>query len=106
VLEPNEVAVLFHEILGDPANSDRPVVFYSKTDARSRANAAIVQKCVIDSEVHRRAALAWSGGLRTCPLAWGFGSKVGTMFFDDLNVFHPAMKAKANYHIDRLYLAS
>ncbi|KAJ5239535.1 Tyrosine-protein phosphatase cdcA [Penicillium chermesinum] len=25
-------AVLFHEILGDPNNSDRPVVFYSKTD--------------------------------------------------------------------------
>ncbi|CAI7598082.1 unnamed protein product [Penicillium glandicola] len=38
-------AVLFHEILGDPANSDRPVVFYSKTDARSRANAACLVAC-------------------------------------------------------------
>ncbi|KAJ5137344.1 Riboflavin synthase-like beta-barrel [Penicillium atrosanguineum] len=38
-------AVLFHEILGDPANSDRPVVFYSKTDPRSRANAACIVAC-------------------------------------------------------------
>ncbi|KAJ5234979.1 Tyrosine-protein phosphatase cdcA [Penicillium citrinum] len=38
-------AVLFHEILGDSANSDRPVVFYSKTDARSRANAACLVAC-------------------------------------------------------------
>ncbi|KAJ5648342.1 Tyrosine-protein phosphatase cdcA [Penicillium lividum] len=38
-------AVLFHEILGDPANSERPVVFYSKTDARSRANAACLVAC-------------------------------------------------------------
>ncbi|CAG8008399.1 unnamed protein product [Penicillium salamii] len=38
-------AVLFHEILGDPANSDRPVVFYSKTDPRSRANAACMVAC-------------------------------------------------------------
>ncbi|PWY80269.1 phosphatases II [Aspergillus sclerotioniger CBS 115572] len=38
-------AVHFHEILGDPANSDRAVVFYSKTDARSRANAACLVAC-------------------------------------------------------------
>ncbi|KAJ6141209.1 Tyrosine-protein phosphatase cdcA [Penicillium chermesinum] len=38
-------AVLFHEILGDPNNSDRPVVFYSKTDPRSRANAACLVAC-------------------------------------------------------------
>ncbi|GES61952.1 phosphatases II [Aspergillus terreus] len=38
-------AVHFHEILGDPANSDRPVVFYSRTDARSRANAACLVAC-------------------------------------------------------------
>ncbi|KAJ5887891.1 Tyrosine-protein phosphatase cdcA [Penicillium taxi] len=38
-------AVLFHEILGDSANSERPVVFYSKTDARSRANAACLVAC-------------------------------------------------------------
>lgn len=38
-------AVHFHEILGDPANSDRAVVFYSKTDAKSRANAACLVAC-------------------------------------------------------------
>lgn len=38
-------AVHFHEILGDPANSDRAVVFYSKTDSRSRANAACLVAC-------------------------------------------------------------
>ncbi|KAL2008287.1 hypothetical protein VTN00DRAFT_8269 [Thermoascus crustaceus] len=38
-------AVHFHEILGAPANADRPVVFYSKTDARSRANAACLVAC-------------------------------------------------------------
>ncbi|BDD57084.1 cell division control protein 14 [Monascus purpureus] len=38
-------AVYFHEILGDPANSDRPVVLYSRTDARSRANAACLVAC-------------------------------------------------------------
>ena len=32
----------------------------------------IVKKSVINGEVHGRAALAWSGGLGTCPLAWGF----------------------------------
>ncbi|RAK71872.1 phosphoprotein phosphatase CDC14 [Aspergillus fijiensis CBS 313.89] len=38
-------AVHFHEILGDPANTDRAVVFYSKTDSRSRANAACLVAC-------------------------------------------------------------
>ncbi|PYH92068.1 phosphatases II [Aspergillus ellipticus CBS 707.79] len=38
-------AVHFHEILGDSGNSDRAVVFYSKTDARSRANAACLVAC-------------------------------------------------------------
>ncbi|OJJ51697.1 hypothetical protein ASPZODRAFT_138769 [Penicilliopsis zonata CBS 506.65] len=38
-------AVQFHEILGDPANNDRAVVFYSKSDARSRANAACLVAC-------------------------------------------------------------
>lgn len=38
-------AVHFHEILGAPANADRPVVFYSKTDSRSRANAACLLAC-------------------------------------------------------------
>lgn len=38
-------AVLFHEILGDPENSDRAVVFYTKSDSRSRANAACLVAC-------------------------------------------------------------
>ncbi|MCJ1323126.1 cell division control protein 14 [Xylographa vitiligo] len=38
-------AVQLHEILGDPANSDRPVVFWSKADSRSRANAACLLAC-------------------------------------------------------------
>ncbi|PGH35141.1 cell division cycle 14 [[Emmonsia] crescens] len=38
-------AVHFHEILGDPANNDRAVVFWSKPDARSRANAACLVAC-------------------------------------------------------------
>ncbi|GAM42016.1 Cdc14 homolog [Talaromyces pinophilus] len=38
-------AVHFHEILGDPANAERPVVFYSKPDPRSRANAACLVAC-------------------------------------------------------------
>ncbi|RHZ65733.1 hypothetical protein CDV55_106141 [Aspergillus turcosus] len=38
-------AVHFHEILGEPANKDRAVVFYSKSDPRSRANAACLVAC-------------------------------------------------------------
>lgn len=38
-------AVHFHEILGDPANTDRSVVFWSKPDPRSRANAACLVAC-------------------------------------------------------------
>ena len=38
-------AVYFHEILGDPVNSDRPVVLYSRSDSRSRANAACLVAC-------------------------------------------------------------
>lgn len=38
-------AVHFHEILGDPTNSDKPVVFWSRPDARSRANAACLVAC-------------------------------------------------------------
>ncbi|KAK2808743.1 hypothetical protein FQN50_004415 [Emmonsiellopsis sp. PD_5] len=38
-------AVHFHEILGDPANNDRAVVFWSRPDAKSRANAACLVAC-------------------------------------------------------------
>ncbi|KAL4884574.1 protein-tyrosine phosphatase-like protein [Aspergillus karnatakaensis] len=38
-------AVHFHDLLGDPANNDRAVVFYSRTDARSRSNAACLVAC-------------------------------------------------------------
>ena len=38
-------AVQLHEVLGDPANEDRGVVFWSRPDARSRANAACLLAC-------------------------------------------------------------
>lgn len=38
-------AVQLHEILGDPANAGRGVVFWSKPDSRSRANAACLLAC-------------------------------------------------------------
>ncbi|KAL9108486.1 MAG: hypothetical protein Q9227_006701 [Pyrenula ochraceoflavens] len=38
-------AVQFHEILGDPANAERAVVFWSRTDSQSRANAACLVAC-------------------------------------------------------------
>ncbi|KAH8695572.1 protein-tyrosine phosphatase-like protein [Talaromyces proteolyticus] len=38
-------AVHFHEILGDSTNADKPVVFWSKPDPRSRANAACLVAC-------------------------------------------------------------
>ncbi|KAI9734590.1 MAG: cell division control protein 14 [Cirrosporium novae-zelandiae] len=38
-------SVYFHEILGDPLNQSRPVVFWSKPDPRSRANAACLVAC-------------------------------------------------------------
>lgn len=40
-----QFAIEFHEILGDPENQNRPVVFWSKPDARSRANAACLVAC-------------------------------------------------------------
>lgn len=38
-------AVQLHEVLGDPDNVDRGVVFWSRPDARSRANAACLLAC-------------------------------------------------------------
>jgi cell division cycle 14 len=38
-------AVQLHEVLGDPANEDRAVVFWSNADSRSRANAACILAC-------------------------------------------------------------
>ncbi|KAI9819703.1 MAG: cell division control protein 14 [Thelocarpon impressellum] len=38
-------AVQLHDILGDPANEGRGVVFWSKADAKSRANAACLLAC-------------------------------------------------------------
>ncbi|KAI9674845.1 MAG: cell division control protein 14 [Trizodia sp. TS-e1964] len=38
-------AVHLHDILGDPENKDRPVVFWSNADAKSRANAACILAC-------------------------------------------------------------
>lgn len=38
-------AVQLHEVLGDPANEDRAVIFWSSADSRSRANAACILAC-------------------------------------------------------------
>ncbi|KAF2140570.1 uncharacterized protein K452DRAFT_229961 [Aplosporella prunicola CBS 121167] len=38
-------AVQLHEVLGDPANENRPVVFWCHADSRSRANAACLLAC-------------------------------------------------------------
>ncbi|EFW21047.1 protein-tyrosine phosphatase [Coccidioides posadasii str. Silveira] len=38
-------AVHFHEVLGNPANKDRPVVLWTKPDSRSRANIACLVAC-------------------------------------------------------------
>ncbi|KAL8747593.1 MAG: hypothetical protein Q9190_000577 [Brigantiaea leucoxantha] len=38
-------AVYLHDVLGDPKNEDRGVVFWSKQDPRSRANAACLLAC-------------------------------------------------------------
>ncbi|KAL1960440.1 hypothetical protein VTO42DRAFT_7739 [Malbranchea cinnamomea] len=38
-------AVHFHEILGNPDNSDRPVVLWTKPDSRNRANLACLVAC-------------------------------------------------------------
>ncbi|KAI4164298.1 MAG: hypothetical protein LQ342_001944 [Letrouitia transgressa] len=38
-------AVYLHEVLGDPNNEDRGVVFWSRQDPRSRANAACLLAC-------------------------------------------------------------
>lgn len=38
-------AVQLHDVLGDPQNEGRGVVFWSKADPRSRANAACILAC-------------------------------------------------------------
>jgi cell division cycle 14 len=56
-------AVLFHDILGDPANNDRAVVFWSKGDSRSRANAACLVAC------YMVLIQAWPPHLALAPIA-------------------------------------
>jgi cell division cycle 14 len=56
-------AVRFHEILGDPANNDKAVVFWSRADARSRANAACLVAC------YMVLIQAWPPHLALAPIA-------------------------------------
>ncbi|KAL3479198.1 protein-tyrosine phosphatase-like protein [Aspergillus californicus] len=56
-------AVHFHDLLGDPSNNDRAVVFYSRTDARSRANAACLVAC------YMVLIQSWSPHLALAPIA-------------------------------------
>ncbi|KAH8657584.1 putative tyrosine-protein phosphatase CDC14 [Tricladium varicosporioides] len=56
-------AVQFHDILGAPENKDKPVVFWSKADARSRANAA----CILAS--YMVLIQSWAPHLALAPIA-------------------------------------
>ena len=56
-------AVQLHEILGDPKNEDRGVVFWSKPDSRSRANAACLLACYMIVIQH------WPPHLALAPIA-------------------------------------
>ncbi|CCU76815.1 tyrosine-protein phosphatase [Blumeria hordei DH14] len=56
-------AVMFHDILGAPENKSRPVVFWSKPDARSRANAA----CLLAS--YMVLIQSWAPHLALAPIA-------------------------------------
>ncbi|KAF8866501.1 putative tyrosine-protein phosphatase CDC14 [Acephala macrosclerotiorum] len=56
-------AVQFHDILGAPENKNRPVVFWSKADARSRANAA----CLLAS--YMVLIQSWAPHLALAPIA-------------------------------------
>ncbi|CZS91249.1 related to CDC14-dual specificity phosphatase [Rhynchosporium agropyri] len=56
-------AVQFHDILGAPENKSRPVVFWSKADARSRANAA----CLLAS--YMVLIQSWAPHLALAPIA-------------------------------------
>ncbi|KAG0650994.1 Tyrosine-phosphatase cdcA [Hyphodiscus hymeniophilus] len=56
-------AVQFHDILGAPENKDKPVVFWSKADARSRANAA----CLLAS--YMVLIQSWAPHLALAPIA-------------------------------------
>lgn len=56
-------AVQFHEILGDPVNSERAVVFWSRPDSKSRANAACLVACYMVLIQH------WPPHLALAPIA-------------------------------------
>lgn len=56
-------AVQFHDILGAPENKGRPVVFWSKADPRSRANAA----CLLAS--YMVLIQSWAPHLALAPIA-------------------------------------
>lgn len=56
-------AVQFHEILGDPANSERAVIFWSRPDSKSRANAACLVACYMVLIQH------WPPHLALAPIA-------------------------------------
>ncbi|KAI9803091.1 MAG: cell division control protein 14 [Piccolia ochrophora] len=56
-------AVQLHDILGDPVNENRKVVFWSKQDSRSRANAACLLACYMVLIQH------WPPHLALVPIA-------------------------------------
>ncbi|KAI9732063.1 MAG: cell division control protein 14 [Claussenomyces sp. TS43310] len=56
-------AVQFHDILGAPENRRKPIVFWSKADARSRANASCLLSC------YMVLIQAWAPHLALAPIA-------------------------------------
>ncbi|KAF2758314.1 tyrosine-protein phosphatase CDC14 [Pseudovirgaria hyperparasitica] len=56
-------AVQLHEVLGDPANEERSVVFWCHADSRSRANAACILACYMVM------IQAWPPHLALAPIA-------------------------------------
>ena len=56
-------AVQFHEILGAPDNEDRAIVFWSRADSKSRANAACLVACYMVLIQH------WPPHLALAPIA-------------------------------------
>ena len=56
-------SVFLHEVLGHPTNEDRGVVFWSKPDSRSRANAA----CLLAT--YMIVVQNWSPHLALAPIA-------------------------------------
>lgn len=60
-------AVIFHEILNEPENAGKAVIFYSSTSTRQRANAACLLCCymiLVQASLDSSSSLATAGSGR------------------------------------------